>query len=146
MDSIHFFSLQEQDEIVALIQDVELKSSCEIRVHIDDELKGEASKRAQSVFKNLKMHKTAERNGVLLYVSLQPKSFYILGDKGIHQMVDESFWENITQEVIEKFKEKQFAEGVKNAIERCGEQLKHFFPYQEDDVNELSDEVSFNEE
>src|SRR5690554_1121800 len=146
MDSIHFFSLQEQDEIVALIQDVELKSSCEIRVHIDDELKGEASKRAQSVFKNLKMHKTAERNGVLLYVSLQPKSFYILGDKGIHQMVDESFWEKITQEVIEKFKEKQFAEGVKNAIERCGEQLKHFFPYQEDDVNELPDEVSFNEE
>jgi len=145
MDSVHFFTLQEQDEIVSLIQAVELKSSCEIRVHIDDELKGEAADRAKHLFKRLKMHKTAERNGILLYVSLEPKTFYILGDKGIHQMVDEAFWKNITQEVIAHFKNKNFADGIKNAIERCGEQLHQFFPYQEDDKNELPDEISFND-
>jgi len=30
-------------------------------------------------------------------------------------------------------------------IEKAGEQLKQFFPYQGNDVNELSDEISYGE-
>jgi uncharacterized membrane protein len=35
------------------------------------------------------------------------------------------------------------AEGLIAGILMAGEQLKSHFPYQKDDVNELSDEISF---
>ena len=43
------------------------------------------------------------------------------------------------------FKEGLFAKGIANGIIKAGEQLKQHFPYQSDDVNELSDEISFGE-
>ena len=42
------------------------------------------------------------------------------------------------------FKENKFAEGLIAGILKCGDKLKEYFPYQNDDVNELSDEISFN--
>jgi len=40
------------------------------------------------------------------------------------------------------FKKGQFKEGIVAGILNAGEQLKHFFPYQTDDTNELSNEIS----
>ncbi|MDB9984131.1 TPM domain-containing protein, partial [bacterium] len=37
----------------------------------------------------------------------------------------------------------QFCDGLSKGIESVGEQLQDFFPYQSDDINELSDEISF---
>ena len=41
------------------------------------------------------------------------------------------------------FNNEDFAEGLITGIILTGEQLKKHFPYQTDDVNELSDEISF---
>ena len=43
------------------------------------------------------------------------------------------------------FKEGEFAEGLINGILKSGEQLKAHFPYQKDDINELSDDISFGD-
>ena len=45
--------------------------------------------------------------------------------------------------MIEKFKSGQICEGVCEAVLTAGQQLKAFLPYQADDVNELSDDISF---
>jgi uncharacterized membrane protein len=40
------------------------------------------------------------------------------------------------------FREGAFAEGIVAGIESAGKKLAAFFPWQEDDVNELPDEIS----
>ena len=89
------------------------------------------------------MHKTAQRNGVLIYVALLDHKSAILGDAGINAKVPADFWDSIMKNMVAKFKEGKITEGICEAVVTAGEQLKAYFPYQADDVNELPDEISF---
>jgi uncharacterized membrane protein len=102
--------------------------------------------RAVYIFKKLGMHKTELRNGVLFYLAINDHKFAILGDAGINQVVPDDFWDEIKKSMLDFFSEKQFSEGLSRGIKMAGEQLKKHFPYQEDDINELSDEISFGKE
>jgi uncharacterized membrane protein len=53
------------------------------------------------------------------------------------------FWESTKDLMISHFKQGNFAEGLSKGILLAGEQLKKHFPYQKDDKNELTDEISF---
>jgi uncharacterized membrane protein len=144
MTSRTFFSKEEQQKIVAAIKEAELNTSGEIRVHIENHCKKEALERAAEVFYDLKMNQTAARNGILFYLAVKDRKFAIIGDKGINAKVEHDFWNDIKDEMISNFKENKFAEGLIAGILKCGDKLKKHFPYQNDDVNELSDEISFN--
>tara|TARA_B100000405_G_C16596007_1_gene378597 strand:+ start:307 stop:747 length:441 start_codon:yes stop_codon:yes gene_type:complete len=145
MKAKELFTEELQKQVVAAIETAELNTSGEVRVHLDDNCKGEVLDRAAYVFEKLEMHKTDQRNGVLFYLAVQDKKFAILGDAGINQKVPDNFWEEIKSEVIENFKNGDFAGGLSSGIVKAGEQLKAHFPYQEDDVNELDNEISFDD-
>ncbi len=138
-----YFTEEDKLQITNAIRVAETNTSGEIRVHIEKHCKSNVLDRAAYIFEKLKMHKTELRNGVLFYVAIEDKKFAILGDVGINQKVPDNFWEEIKNDVFEAFKEKRYAEGLANGIIKAGEQLKEHFPYQDDDVNELSDEISF---
>jgi len=88
------------------------------------------------------MDDTKLRNGVLIYVAVGDKTFAICGDKGINNVVSNTFW-NTTRDTIEHhFKSGNFKQGLVAGITEAGEQLKTFFPWQDDDTNELTDEIS----
>lgn len=141
-----FFTTDEQDSIVKAIQEAELATSGEVRVHLESHCKNEnVLDRAVEVFAKLKMHKTQQRNGVLFYLAVKDKKFAILGDAGINQAVESNFWDLIRNNAIANFKENKFAEGLCGGIIAAGLQLKKHFPYQTDDVNELPDDISFGE-
>ncbi len=144
MTSRTFFSKEEQQDIVAAIKEAELNTSGEIRVHIENHCKEEALERAAEVFYDLKMNQTAARNGILFYLAVKDRKFAIIGDEGINKNVEHDFWNDIKDEMITMFKENKFAEGLIAGILKCGKRLKEYFPYQSDDINELSDEISFN--
>ena len=144
MTSRTFFSKEEQQKIVAAIKEAELNTSGEIRVHIENHCKKEALERAAEVFYDLKMNQTAARNGILFYLAAKDHKFAIIGDEGINKNVEHDFWNDIKDEMVAMFKENKFAEGLIAGILKCGKRLKEYFPYQSDDVNELSDEISFN--
>ena len=91
----------------------------------------------------LKMHKTELRNGVLFYLAIRTKKFAILGDVGINQAVPEDFWDEVKTLMGEKFEEGKFSEGLAEGIHKAGCLLKKHFPHHSDDINELSDEISF---
>lgn len=129
--------------MVAAIQEAEKNTSGEIRVHFENHCKKEVMDCALRVFTELKMHKTALRNGVLIYIALEDKKLAILGDAGINAKVPEHYWDRIKDTMIEKFKAGQICEGVCEAVLAVGQELKAFFPYHSDDVNELPDEISF---
>jgi len=146
MKAKELFTEELQKQVVAAIETAELHTSGEVRVHLDDKCKGEVLDRAAHVFEKLEMHKTEQRNGVLFYLAVEDKKFAILGDAGINQKVPDNFWEEIKSDVISNFKKGDFAGGLSSGIVKAGEQLKAHFPYQEDDVNELDNEISFDDE
>ncbi len=137
------FTEENKLQITNAIRVAELNTSGEIRVHIENYCKGDVLDRAAYIFEKLEMHKTELRNGVLFYLAVKDKKFAILGDGGINAKVPEYFWESTKEMVISKLKEGLYAEALADGIIKAGEQLKEHFPYQDDDVNELSDEISF---
>lgn len=143
MRPVDHFSKEQQKMIVEAIKQAEHNTSGEIRVHIEKKCKIDVLDRAANVFAMLKMHKTELRNGVLFYLSIEDRKFAILGDAGINAQVPENFWDSVKDAVLEQFKQNNQAEGLIKGILMAGEKLKAHFPYQKDDVNELSDEISF---
>jgi uncharacterized membrane protein len=139
------FTAQQQELIVAAIKVAELNTSCEIKVHIEKKCKEEVLDHAAFMFDQLEMEKTGLRNGVLIYLALEDRELAILGDTGINLKVPKNFWDATRDVMIHHFKEGEFAEGIANGIQLAGEQLKEHYPYQSDDVNELSDDISFGE-
>ncbi len=95
------------------------------------------------MFEELDMHKTELRNGVLIYLAMEDKQLAILGDVGINLKVPKGFWDDTRDVMISHFKNGEFAKGLSQGILNAGQQLKEHFPYQKDDTNELSDEISF---
>lgn len=140
-----YFSEKDKLQITNAIRAAELNTSGEIRVHIEKHCKGDVLDRAATIFEKLAMHKTKLRNGVLFFLAIEDHQFAILGDAGINQKVPENFWEEIKDEMAVQFKEGKFTDGLSEGILEAGKQLKTHFPYQKDDVNELSDEISFGE-
>ncbi len=145
MKAKDFFTKDELNKIVGSIEQAELETSGEIRFHLESRCKGDVLKRAVQVFKNLHMHKTELHNGTLIYLATIDKKYAIVGDKGINEKVPDNFWEDVKDEMSEKFKNNEFETGISNAVLKIGEKLKEFFPYQSDDINELSDDVSIGD-
>jgi uncharacterized membrane protein len=102
------FSEAEQELIVEAIRKAEKNTSGEIRVHLDKLCAIDPYKRAIKVFENLSMHKTAQRNGVLFYLSIEDRKLAIIGDKGINENVPEDFWNAILEKVVQLFKQGNF--------------------------------------
>jgi uncharacterized membrane protein len=140
-----FFSPEQQQSIQHAIEKAELNTSGEIRVHLEEKCKIDPIIRAISVFEKLNMHKTEHRNGVLFYLAVKDKKFAVIGDQGINELVETNFWDDVKLEMLNNFKTSNFAEGLTKGIEMAGEKLKVHFPYQSDDTNELSNDISFGE-
>ena len=137
-----FLSKADEQEVIEAIKDAELNTSGEIRIHIEGKANKDAYERALDVFNELKMHQTEQRNGVLIYVAAEDRKFVICGDEGINNVVAEDFWDCTRDTIAEDFKKGNFKDGIVSGILNAGIQLKQFFPWQTDDENELSNEIS----
>lgn len=138
----NFLSKAAEQEIIQAIQKAEEMTSGEIRVHLENNIHKDAHERALEVFHTLQMGETNLHNGVLFYVALSSKTFVIYGDKGIHKLVPDNFWESTKEIVISHFKKQEFKDGLINGILETGKQLQQHFPSVVNDTNELSDEIS----
>jgi uncharacterized membrane protein len=143
MNARSFFTAADQAAIAKAIAEAELNTSGEIRVHIETSFTGDVLDQASFIFKKLGMHQTEQRNGVLIYLALKNKQFAIIGDAGINMKVPEGFWNSIKDEMANHFREGRFTEGLITGITRSGEKLKEHFPHQRDDINELTNDISF---
>lgn len=137
-----FLTKAEEQEIVEAIVEAEKNTSGEIRVHLEEHSEKDPLVRAQEVFFTLNMQNTKARNGVLIYIGVKDKKLAILGDEGINNLVEADFWDCTKDVIITHFKEGKYKLGLVEGILKAGEQLKKYFPYQSDDTNELSNEIS----
>lgn len=142
-NAITILNHEEDRRVVEAIKQAELNTSGEIKVHIENRCRGDVEKRSLVVFKHLKLNETKLRNGVLIYLAIKDHKFAILGDEGINKVVEDDFWNDVKDLMLSHFKEGRFTEGLEQGIQRCGEKLKTYFPYQSDDINEIPDEISY---
>lgn len=141
----NFFTKEQKEEIMQAIRDAEKETSGEIRLHIESKCKKDPLEKAVQLFGKLKMNKTLQRNGTLIYLAVNDKKFAIFGDGGINRIVPDNYWQDVRDVMQKYFEKNEFTKGIVKAITMIGEKLKEFFPYQENDVNELSDEISIGE-
>jgi uncharacterized membrane protein len=146
MQPSQFFNSDQKNLIREAISNAEKDTSGEIRVHIEKHCKADVLDRGAYLFEKLRMHKTERRNGVLFYLAVDDHKFAILGDAGINAVTPEDFWDNIKEKMQEEFIAGRFVDGLVWGIREAGLQLKEHFPFQDDDVNELPDDISFGDE
>ncbi|WP_395044250.1 TPM domain-containing protein [Flavobacterium sp.] len=137
-----FLTKAEEAEVVEAIRMAEKNTSGEIRVHLEKKTDIAPIERAVAVFHELKMDETQLRNGVIIYVAVKSKQFAIYGDKGINDKVSTDFW-NVTKNIMVS----HFINGANKlalveGIHSAGEQLKKHFPFEDNDTDELSNEIS----
>ena len=140
---IDFFTKEDEQSIVAAIQEAERRTSGEIRVHLERDYEGGITGAAHRTFQALGMDRTKLRNGVLVFIVPSKHEFAIYGDKGINQKVPPNFWEDVRNVMQKNFRQGKFAGGVCEGIQLAGEKLREHFPWEHGDKNELSDEISY---
>ena len=138
----NFLSKEDEKEIVTAIYQAEKNTSGEIRIHIEAHTDEDHFDHALKVFQELEMHTTELRNGVLIYIAVNDHQFVILGDEGINAVVATDFWDTTKDVMQTHFRKGDFKNGIIAGILQAGEELKAHFPYQEDDTDELSNEIS----
>lgn len=137
------FTEIEEDRIANAIAEAEKATSGEIRIALDKYCEGDAYEKAIQYFSEMDMDKTRLHNGVLIYMAYEDHKFAIVGDKGINKVVPPNFWETTKVAMKAHFSAGNLADGIIAGVLLAGEELAKFFPYQGDDINELSNEIVY---
>jgi uncharacterized membrane protein len=147
MKTKEFLNKLEHNRVVQAIRDAEAKTSGEIRVYIQrGSLKGDVLAAAQKRFHKLGLHRTHERNAVLIFVAPRAHKFAVVGDRAIHEKCGEEFWQRLVEGMRAHFKNEKFSHAIVEAIEETGKVLAAHFPKTRAARNELSDEIVEKEE
>ncbi len=142
MRSKEFLTRLDHDRIVAAIAAAEAKTSGEIRLYIQrGEIAGDPLTVAQRKFHELKMHKTARRNSILIFVAPRAQKFAVVGDEAVHQKCGDEFWRYLVDEMQAHFKKENFTEALIHGIQNAGDLLARFFPRQASAKNELPNTI-----
>ena len=144
MQAKSFLRALDHDRIVAAIREAEARSRGEVRVHVTHRAVDDARRAAARQFEKLGMTKTAERNGVLVFVAPASRTFAVVGDTGIHEKCGPAFWKDVAAAMEADFRAGRYTDGILKGIARAGDELAAHFPRAPGgvDVDELPDDVT----
>lgn len=108
-----------------------------------DEMAGE---QALQEFYAHGLQRTENATGVLLFVSLLERRVIVLGDEGIDQKLDASYWEATDKAILEGIRSGSLQRGLHEGLERCADVLAEHFPREEDDRDEVPNHVTVRAE
>jgi uncharacterized membrane protein len=137
-----FFEEDFSISIEKSIEEAELLTSAEFKLHIEEICNEDLLDRAAFVFSELELHKTQLRNAVLLYVSVNDRKVSILADAGAKAHLSEEFLSESLSNLINDFKASNYEAGIRSCFLAIANALKLSFPYQANDINEISNKVS----
>jgi uncharacterized membrane protein len=143
MRSKEFLDKLEHDRIVHAIREAESKTSGEIRVYVQrGKLNADPLIVAQKKFERLQMHKTQQRNAVLIFVAPRAHKFAVVGDKAVHEECGDEFWQRVVEGMRTHFQNEKFSHALIEAINEIGKLLAAHFPKTSTNANELPDEIA----
>jgi len=144
MASDDLLTKEQEQQVIEAIKKAELQTSGEIRLHIEHNCSQDPLERAARIFQELGMDQTEQQNGVLIYIASEDHQAAVYAGKGIHEQVEDGFWNDVLNQLIEYFKEGAFVDGIESAVHKVALKLENLYPYQKGDTNELSNEISYN--
>ena len=127
--------------IMRAIEQAEGLTSGEIRVVAYPRGVDDPVATAREEFARLGMHRTRDRNAVLILVAPAAHAFAIYGDEGIHARCGAAFWTDVAEGMTAHFRKREFTAGIVDAVTRIGTILAQHFPVRHDDENELPDDM-----
>lgn len=144
-----FYTYFDDDELLRItdkIHSVEKITASEICVTIKEKKKFSERKKSikqltENQFYKLEINSTRDRTGIIIYLLLQEKQFYILADEGINSKVNPNTWEKIKDQMLEQFSSGKFCDGILLGLDEIGLILSTHFPIKVDDTNEISNKV-----
>ena len=135
-----------QRRIAQAITDAERCTSGEICVHVTPSCRGkDVMESAEATFNRLELFRTQRRNAVLIFVAYLDRQLAILGDQGINDHVPNGFWSDTVATLSKRLRAGRPVDGLCEAVSSVGDKLKDFFPADRNDINELSNEVTFED-
>ncbi len=137
-----FLTLAQREQVERAIEAAEKLTSGEIRVHIDHHIEENVMDHAAFMFEALDMHRTRDRNSVLIYIVVADRKMAVLGDVAINKVVPTGFWDEVYHLLRTRFAARQQVDGLCEAVTLVGQKLQEFFPLLPDDTNELSNTVT----
>lgn len=105
-----------------------------------DDVEREVAESAKAAFFDHGVNRTADRAGVLVYLSLVERRVTVLGDAGIHAVIGEEGWKVHVSEIV-KAMHTGHPEAVADVVAAVGVVLARHFPPSGDNRNELADAV-----
>ncbi len=113
----------------------EQRHSGEVRICIESSLPSSyiwrgalARERALMMFSKLRVWDTAHNNGVLIYLMLAEHAIEIVADRGLNEKVSSAQWQAIAQTMSQAFKNKQYEDGLTQALEEVSALLVAHYP------------------
>ncbi|WP_182087243.1 TPM domain-containing protein [Aureimonas sp. ME7] len=100
-----------------------------------------ASRMAAAQFLAHNLHVTADRTGVLLFVSEAERHAEVIADAGIAAHVDQDTWDEVVAGLVEAAREDRLADGFADAVTYVGEILAGSFPPRVGVGNEIPDRL-----
>lgn len=82
---------------------------------------------------------TAERTGILLFISLAERRVRIVADTGIAEKIAQAEWDIVASSIAKGIKTQTSKDAIREAIAQCGNLLGEHFPPREENPNELAD-------
>jgi uncharacterized membrane protein len=137
-----FLDERGRQAVAAAIAQAEAGTGAEVRVHLEDHIEEDVLDHAVFIFEELGMQRTRWRNAVLIYIAVADRSVAVIGDSGVNAVVPAGYWDDELEHLRTHFRRGAHAEGLDAAVRMVGHKLAEHFPRTDDDIDELSNEVS----
>jgi uncharacterized membrane protein len=136
-----FFSDLDEKSIIDAIRSAEQGTTGEIRVFVARHGTQDVAADARRRFRKLRMHKTAHRNAVLIYLVPADRQFAVLGDTGVHDRVGSDFWTSVSGEMTQHLHKNNSTAALLAAIDKIAAELIKHFPCAKGGANTIPDSI-----
>jgi uncharacterized membrane protein len=128
MKHSHLIHRVDRARILEAIHAADAKTTGHVRVMISKRGYRHPLAAAERHFKVLKLHKTPQRNAVLIFMAPKSRTFAIYGDTAVHAHCGPEFWNILRDEMSLHLKDSRYTDALVHAITKAGDLLAMHFP------------------